>query len=376
MPLIADASIVTPDGIVADGWLDVRGDRIAALGAGSPPRAADLDAQGSWLVPGFVDMHTHGGGGATVVGAGQEQVRGFAEAHRRHGTTSIVASLVTGHPDDLERDVRALAELADDGVIVGAHLEGPWISPARKGAHDPSALSVPTSAAVRRLLEAGRGTVRMVTLAPELDHGLTAVRQVVDAGAVAAVGHTDATYEVVRRAIDAGATVATHLFNAMAPVHHREPGPVIALLEDERVTIELILDGVHLHPAVAAHARRVAGGQRIALVTDAMAAADVGDGDYVLGGLAVRVEGGVARLVDGGAIAGSTLTMDSAFRFAVQQAGFSMTEAVLATSANPARVLGIDDRAGALAPGLDADLVILDGDLEVERVMARGSWVA
>jgi N-acetylglucosamine-6-phosphate deacetylase len=375
MPLLAGASMVTPDGIVADGWLDVQGGRIAGLGAGPPPRDADVDVRGRWLVPGFVDMHCHGGSGASVIGADPDEVRAFAAAHRRHGTTSIMASLLTGHLDDLERDVRALAELTADGVIVGAHLEGPWISPVRKGAHNPSALTVPTPDAVRRLLDAGRGTVRMVTLAPELEHGLETVRHVIEAGAIAAVGHTDASYEVVQRAIEAGATVATHLFNAMTPVHHREPGPVIALMADERVTVELILDGVHLHPAVAAHVRRAVGARRIALVTDAIAAADMGDGDYVLGGMAVRVEQGVARLVEGGSIAGSTLTMDHAFRFAVQRAGFSMTEAVLAASANPARVLGLADRTGALAVGLDADLVVLDADLRVERVMARGAWV-
>lgn len=374
MTVIAGAQLVTPDGVVEDGWLQVDGGRIAALGPGAPPGPADRDLGGRWLVPGFVDMHSHGGGGGTVVGADEEAVRTFVATHRRHGTTSIVASLVTGEYDALEHDVRALADLTDEGLIVGVHLEGPWISSARKGAHDERALRAPEPAAVERLLTAGRGTVRMVTLAPELDHGLDAVRAVVAAGAVAAVGHTDATYDITRAAIDAGATVATHLFNAMAPVHHRDPGPIVALLEDERVTVELILDGVHLHAAVARLVRAAAGPRRIALVTDAMDATDIGDGEYVLGELAVRVEDGVARLVEGGSIAGSTLTMDHAFRFAVQQAGFTVPEAVAATSATPARLLGIDGRTGALVPGLDADLVVLDADLAVDAVMARGEW--
>ncbi|TDC51628.1 N-acetylglucosamine-6-phosphate deacetylase [Jiangella ureilytica] len=378
MSVIAGARMVTPDGVVEHGWLRVDGGRIAALGHGPSPTPADRDLAGSWLIPGFVDMHTHGGGGGTVVGADPEAIHTFVATHRRHGTTSVVASLVSGEYDALERDVRALAELTDDGLLAGVHLEGPWISPARKGAHDERTLRAPEPAAVERLLTAGHGTVRMVTVAPELEHGLDAVRAVAAAGAVAAVGHTDATYDTARAAIDAGATVATHLFNAMAPVHHRDPGPIVALLEDERVTVELILDGVHLHPAVAGLVRSAtasaSGPGRVAFVTDAMDATDIGDGDYVLGGLAVRVEDGVARLVEGGSIAGSTLTMDRAFRFAVERAGFTVPEAVRASSAIPARLLGIDDRTGALAPGLDADLVVLAPDLTVEAVMARGEW--
>lgn len=378
MTVIAGALMVTPDGVVEEGWLQVDGGRIAALGSGPAPAPPDRDLAGRWLIPGFVDMHTHGGGGGTVVGAEPDAVRTFVATHRRHGTTSIVASLVSGQYDALEHDVRALAELTDDGLIAGVHLEGPWISPARKGAHDARALRAPEPDPVDRLLAAGHGTVRMVTLAPELDHGIDAVRRVTAAGAVAAVGHTDATYDITKAAIDAGATVATHLFNAMAPVHHRVPGPIVALLEDERVTVELILDGVHLHPAVARMVRSAtasaSGRGRVAFVTDAMDATDIGDGDYVLGGLAVRVEDGVARLVEGGSIAGSTLTMDRAFRFAVEQAGFTVPEAVRATSATPARLLGIDGRTGELAPGLDADLVVLGADLTVDAVMARGEW--
>jgi N-acetylglucosamine-6-phosphate deacetylase len=374
--VIAGAALVTPDGVVDDGWIEVDPEtgRIVALGAGAPPRPADTSLDGGWVVPGFVDMHTHGGGGATVVGADPDHVATFAATHRRHGTTSLVASLVSGHEEALGRDVRVLADLVDDGLIAGIHLEGPWISPERKGAHDPQALRAPEPAMVERLLAAGHGTVRMVTLAPELDHGLDAVRSVVAGGAVAAVGHTDADYDITRSAIDAGATVATHLFNAMAPIHHRMPGPIVALLEDERVTVELILDGVHLHPAIAHHAYTVAGGSRVALVTDAMSAAGFGDGDYLLGDLAVEVRAGVARLVSDGAIAGSTLTMDAAFRFAVTRAGFTVPDAVLAASTTPATLLGIADRTGALSAGLAADLVVLDDAFALVAVMSRGSW--
>ncbi len=373
--LIADAKIVTSQAVLDDGWLEVAGTQISRVGDGTPPGEADVSLGGAWAVPGFVDIHSHGGGGATVVGADPDAIRTFTETHRRHGTTTIVASLVSAQLDPLERDVRALAGFAEDGLIAGVHLEGPWIAPGRKGAHDPAALSAPEPAAVARLLAAGRGTVRMVTIAPELDHGIDAVRLIVEHGAIAAVGHTDAAYDKVRAAIDAGATVGTHLFNAMAPIQHRAPGPIIALLEDERVSVELICDGVHLHQAIAAHAYATAGADRVVLVTDAMAAAGGSDGDYLLGELAVRVQDGVARLVHGGAIAGSTLTMSSAFRFAVERAGFPMVAAVRASSTNPARLLGLADQVGDLADGLAADLVVLDESLALRGVLARGAWV-
>lgn len=372
--LIADARVVTGEEVLGRGWLETSGSDIVALGAGQPPRQPDHSAGGSWLVPGFVDMHTHGGGGASVVGADPHAVRTFVEAHRRHGTTSVVASLVTDFYDALESDVRTLAGLTADGLLAGIHLEGPWISSVRKGAHNPDALREPTPEAVAGMLEAGAGAVRMVTIAPELPRGIEAISAVVSSGAVAAVGHTDASYEVTRAAIDAGATVATHLFNAMAPITHRQPGPIVALLGDERVTVELVCDGVHLHPATVRLAYVAAGGDRVALVTDAMAAAAGPDGDYRLGELGVRVEHGVARLVDGGALAGSTLTMDRALRFAVTRAGFSVLDAVRASSVNPARILGLS-AAGRLAVGCRADLVLLTEAFDLRGVMAAGQWV-
>jgi N-acetylglucosamine-6-phosphate deacetylase len=223
----------------------------------------------------------------------------------------------------------------------------------------------------------GSNTIRMVTLAPERAGGFDAIRRVVDAGAVAAVGHTEATYEQTRAAIDAGATVGTHLFNAMRPIHHREPGPVIGLLEDPRVTVEVIADGVHLAPALYRHVTRGAGPDRVSLVTDAMSAAGMADGPYRLGPLAVDVVDGVAHVAGTQTIAGSTATMDRLFRFVVCHSGLPRDEALLQAvrqvSVNPARALGLAD--AGLAPGSAADLVVLDDELNVAGVLRRGSWI-
>jgi N-acetylglucosamine-6-phosphate deacetylase len=372
--ILAGASLVTPTEIVAEGWVEIDAAKITALGSGAPPRPADVDLGGGYLSPGFIDIHTHGGGGATVVGADPEAVVTFARAHRQHGTTTIMASLVSAYPEALARDVAALAELVDQGVIIGSHLEGPWISPAHKGAHDPGTLRDPDPDEVDAIIRTGRGTIRMVTLAPEWPHGIDAVKRFADAGVVAAVGHTDATYDQTRAAIDAGATVSTHLYNAMRPLNHREPGPIVALTEDERVTSELILDGTHVHPSAAAFARRAAEG-RIVMITDAMSAAAGADGDYMLGDLAVKVVNGVARLVEGGAIAGSTLTLDFAVKFAVEQVGMSAFDTFAAVTSIPARVLGLTDR-GVLAVGARADLCHMTDALELTGVWAEGSPVA
>lgn len=374
MTMISGGRIVTPDGILADGWLLTDGRTIARLGSGEPPEPRDHELDGAWVVPGFVDIHVHGGGRASYVPGDQDQAVTAAALHRQHGTTTTMASLVSGTADSLVAAVSELAELVEDGVLAGIHLEGPFLSVKRCGAHDPALLIEPEPEVVRGLLDAGRGAVKMVTLAAELPYATDAVALLAGEGVIGAIGHTDASYDETRAAIGAGATVATHLFNAMRPVHHREPGPIPALLEDERVTVELICDGVHLHPAIVRMAIGAAGADRVVLVTDAMDAAGAGDGNYVLGDLAVQVIDGVARLVDGGAIAGSTLTMDRAFRFVVE-AGVSVPDAVRMSAGNPARLLGLTGQVGELRSGLDADLVVLDGAFELRAVMAKGQWV-
>ncbi len=371
--LLTAARIVTPARDFAPGWLHVEDDRILDGGPGLPSRAPDVDLGPATLVPGFVDAHVHGGGGASFTEGTDRAVTTVVDAHLAHGTTTMMASLVTDTVTALERTVRTLGDAARDGVLAGVHLEGPWLSPHHAGAHDVSLLRDPVAADVQRLLDAGDGVVRMVTLAPELPGGLDAIRRVVGAGVVAAVGHTDATYDVARAALDAGASVGTHLFNAMRGLHHREPGPPTALLEHPDAFVELVSDGVHVHPAVLRLAMNAKPHQAL-LVTDAMAAAAGEDGDYRLGPMAVQVRDGVARLSGSGAIAGSTLTMAAAVRYAVRVAELPLPEVVRAATTTPATMLGLP-RVGALRPGYRADLVALDEDLRVVRVMRAGRWV-
>lgn len=370
MTNLTNARIVLPGG-VGTGTLHVDGGRLAAPPAG-PGETVDLG--GRHVVPGFVDMHVHGGAGASYQTGRPEEAEKAARFHLAHGTTTTAASLVTGTPDELADAVTALADLAADGLIAGVHLEGPYLARDRCGAHDPDLLRHPDRAEFARLVRLGRGRLRMITLAPELPGALDLVRDAVDAGVLAAVGHTDAPGAVARAAFDAGATVATHLFNAMRPLHHREGGPVAAALNDPRVTAELINDGVHVEGAVGRLAFRAAPG-RVALITDAMAAAGMGDGDYRLGVMDVRVRDGRATLAGGTSIAGSTITMADAFRRAVAVLGLPIEEAAVAASLVPARALGIDSRVGSLEPGKDADLVVLNDDMSVHRVMKAGRWV-
>jgi N-acetylglucosamine-6-phosphate deacetylase len=373
--LLHGARVVTPDGVLDGGWVLVADGRIAEVGAGRLPEAAAArwNLADRWLLPGFVDLHMHGGGGhdATTSPGSMAAAVGF---HRRHGTTRTLVSLVTAPLDDLERQLGWVAELADeDPGVVGAHLEGPFLSHARCGAQNPAHLRTPDRTEFKRLVRAARGTLRSVTIAPELPGGLDIVGDAVAAGAIAAIGHTDATYVEARDAITAGASLATHLFNGMRPIHHREPGPVGAALAMD-LACEVINDGVHVHPAITGLVNRTPG--RLVLVTDAIDAAGMGDGDVELGGQLVQVRQGEARLARSGSLAGSTLTMDAAVRRAVLECGLSVEEASVAASGTPARLLGRAGEFGSIAAGLAADLVVLNTDLTVCDVFSAGAPVA
>lgn len=368
--------ISAPQGVLAATetdtlWVEVAGEVIVAAGTGHPPRNPDVEVAGV-LLPGFVDQHCHGGGKGDFFAADPEAARTAAAVHLAHGTTTLVGSLVTAAPEPLLAQVRALVPLVEQQVLAGIHLEGPWLSRHMCGAHDPALLRDPDPAEVQRVIAAGDGAIVMVTIAPELDGALAAIRQLVDLGVVAAVGHTDCTYERAEEAIAAGATVATHLFNQMPAIHKRDAGAVVALLADPRVTVELIADGVHVDPRLIRFVVGSVGAQRVAGVTDAMGAAGAPDGHYLIGQLDVTVADGVARLTEGGALAGSTLTMDRALR-TLRGAGIGLADASRIVSETPARAMGFVDR-GRIEPGCRADLVVLDEDLTVTGVMRAGRW--
>ncbi len=368
--------------VVPDVLVEVEGDRIASVTPVSETAPAPTSERlAGTMLPAYVDIHCHGGGGASFTALDPAEARGAARHHHRRGSTTIVASLVTASPADLERGVSMLADLADEGLVDGIHLEGPWLAEARCGAHDPRLLRDPDPAEVERLLELGRGHVRQVTVAPERPGALDLVRRLVDAGVHAAVGHTAADHALVVAAVDAGADIATHLFNGMDLWHHRRPGAVPALLRaaaQGEVVLELIADGVHLADETVATVIDLVGADRVAFVSDATAAAGMGDGRYVLGGLAVDVRDGVARLDhvptgSPGPIAGGTSHLADIVTRAVR-AGLPLPYAAESASATPARALGLTDR-GVLAAGARADLVVVDELGHVERVMRAGRWL-
>lgn len=364
--LPAVGRIVTPDGVV-NGTLVVEGDRFEGI----------LEREGDptgWVLPGFVDVHCHGGGGYSLANGDPESARSAAAFHASRGTTSVVASMVSSTHEFLLGATRALSPLVKEGTLAGLHYEGPYISPAKCGAHRLDVLRDPDIDELTELIEAGEGAVKMVTIAPELDGALAAIEFLDQRGVVPAIGHTNASYEQTAAGIDAGAQAATHLFNAMRAFNHREPGPIPALLDDERIFSEIVADPVHLHPGTMRFAFDTSLPAWTLLVSDAMDAAGLADGHYMLGRHEVAVVDGVAKLVGTDVIAGSTITLLDAFRNTVRLAGQSVEAASLMASATPAELLGLNE-VGAIEAGKYADVVVLDDDLNLVSVMRRGAWL-
>jgi N-acetylglucosamine-6-phosphate deacetylase len=371
--LLAGGRVVTPDGVFTDAWVHVEGGVIASVTRSRPAVDAPVhDLEGAWLLPGFLDLHMHGGGGHGVADS-RNAMEGAVAFHRRHGTTATLVSLMTAPVNDLCEQLGWAADLTRRGPsarghVLGAHVEGPFLSPRRSGAQNPAHMIAPEAGVLDRLLTAAAGSLRVITLAPELDGALPLIAALNEQGVIVALGHSDAGYEEAVAAIRVGATHMTHLFNAMPPLHHRAPGLVGAALEAD-ISCELINDGRHVHPAVVRLVARAISCP--VLVTDAIAATGVGDGTLMLGGQEVRVHAGEARLAGTASLAGSTLTMSEALRRAVRDSGLSIEQASAAASANPARVLGLQASFGTIAPRRRADLVVLDDDLQV---MAGGAW--
>ncbi|MEO8262404.1 MAG: N-acetylglucosamine-6-phosphate deacetylase [Pseudolysinimonas sp.] len=372
--LLRNATAVDERGEVADAWVLLDGSTIVATGSGpgAPDAAQTVDLDGAIITPGFIDLHGHGAGGHAFDDGGEELAAALA-VHRAHGTTRSVVSIVTNPLAEVRERLAEVAALtAADPLVLGSHLEGPFLARERRGAHNPGFLRSPDQATLDELLTAAAGTMRQITLAPELPGGLDAVAQLTGSGVVVAIGHTEADLDTTRAAFDAGARILTHVFNAMPGIHHRDPGPVVAGIDDPRVTLELVLDGHHVHPDVAEMLFRAAPG-RVALITDSMAAAASADGDYRLGSLNVSVRDGLAVLSGTSTIAGSTLTQDAALRNAIALSAVSRVDAVAALTATPARALGLGSQLGLLEAGYAADVVVLDETLHVTGVWAAGT---
>jgi N-acetylglucosamine-6-phosphate deacetylase len=368
--------------------IEVDGERVAALAiergriAATPAvDTAQIDLEGMIVTPGFVDVHTHGGGGFNLHTTDVGEIRSYARWAPETGTTAFLIGVV-GVPhalpeSQLRAAVAAIEESGAGAEPVGIHLEGPYMSRERRGAHDPSWLRVPDPAETEQLLDLTHGHLKLITLAPELPDMPAMIRRLSEAGVTVSIGHTDATYEQAREAIPLGITHATHCFNAMRPLHHREPGALGAIVEADQVRGELIADGVHVHPAVARILLRALGPERAIVVTDALACAGLPDAEFTFNNQPARVIDGIARLSDG-TITGSVLTMAQALRNIVQLVGVALPDAVRMLTLNPAVSAGVADRKGRLAPGFDADLLIFDADLTLQATICRGrvAWAS
>lgn len=339
----------------------------------------EIHTEGGYLCPGFIDVHLHGGGGADVMDASPGALSQLARTHARHGTVAFLPTTVTAPYEQLHRVLEAVEETAgarEEGAeLLGVHLEGPHLNPARAGAQNPEFLTPPSLPEMQALLERFPGRVRWVTVAPELEGARELIQYLREAGVVVSIGHSDATYEQAMVAFQWGISHATHTFNGMNPLHHRAPGVPGAVLTAPGVSAEIIADGFHIHPGVARLLWQVKGPDRLLLVTDAMRATDLPDGRYDLGGLEVDVVGGAARLAGQETLAGSTLTLERAVAWMVEAVGLSLAEAVQLASLNPARRLGVAHRLGSLEVGKDASLVLLDDALRVRLTLRQGELI-
>jgi N-acetylglucosamine-6-phosphate deacetylase len=336
-----------------------------------------IDCSGFLLVPGFIDMHVHGGGGADFMDGTEDAVRKILRTHLACGTTGLLATTLTASGDATGKAITAIAAAAKEprlgeSAILGIHLEGPYICQKRRGAQPEAFVRPPDLNELRQWIDLSGGLVKQITIAPEMPGALEFIRKATALGVICSIGHTDASFVQTQAAIDAGARQATHLFNAMSGFHHREPGAAGALLDSDQVTAELICDGVHLHPGAVELAVKTKTPERCVLITDAMEAAGMPDGQYSLGGQQVLSKNGVAAFPDG-TLAGSVLTMDLAFGNVQKFARVSAWDASLMASLIPARQLGISDSRGSIDPGKIADIVALDPSSgKVQLVIAQG----
>jgi len=369
-----EARMVLPDRL-QQGWLTIDGDRIVALGPDTPPSRSgrQIDLGGRYLAPGLVDIHCHGADGAVVYSGSDDDLARVTTAHLRRGTTSMLASVATTPADRMINAASTIGQATRAGRLpnlAGLHLEGPFLSPVRRGAQLESALAAPDPSLTGRLLDAAGEIPIMMTIAPELDGAVAVIEQYASRCRFA-IGHTDATFEQTMAAIDAGARHVTHLFNGMAPFGHRSPGPITAALTDPRLTYELIADGHHIAVPVVRLAAGVDGGRRTVLVTDASIAAGLGDGHYAFAGREVDVVDGVVRRSGTGSLSGSTAFLIDCVRTMITRVGIGVVDGFRMASHTPAAAAGLADR-GSLAVGNRADLLVLTDDFSLQDTYCGG----
>lgn len=378
--VIVDADVVVDSEVLHDAWILVEDGRVTDLGGADslPPRAVPrTSVRGAAVLPGFVDIHVHGGGGHSF-GSDSATTEAVARFHAHAGTTSLLAGLATSPVAEQLEQVKRLGgcseEVADGARLLGIHLEGPFISKIRKGAHDPRLIRPPDTTEFDALCEAAGGRMRLLTTAPELDGFLGLVAVAKAAGVRVTAGHTDAQGPDFLRAIAAGTRSLTHTFNGMRPVTHRDPG-VLEPIVDSDVFCELICDGVHVHPTFVRMLRLLAGRDRVILITDAVAWAGLAEGEYRSGNRHVEVRDRGVRLVGTDTLAGSTLTMGDAVARYARYTGAGLVELARVASTNAARLLGEDHRIGRIRRGYEADLVVVDSARTPVGVMCAGRWI-
>lgn len=376
------ARAFTPTTEITDAGILIRDGVIEAIGPRQdmtlPAGASEILAAGQTAIPGFIDVHIHGAGGHDVMEGTAEAMSAVSKTLARHGTTSFVATTVTASPDDTCRSVEGIARyitqqfaaLQTKAEVLGIHYEGPFINKARRGVHPAEWVQLPSAELLQRLLQAAAGNARILTIAPELLGAIPCMHAARNAGVVVAMGHTDATYEQARAGIAHGAHHAVHVYNAMRPFSHRDSGVIGAVLTSSEVTAELIADGVHVEEAAMRLLLQAKGPGCVILISDGLSATGMPDGKYMLGKFEVTVSGGVCRNAEG-RLAGSTLTLDRALRNVIAL-GVPFQDAVRMLTANPAKLLGIEFKKGALRTGADADIVLLDENLQITNVFTRG----
>ncbi len=366
--------LVDAQGDQANGSITIDGASIVDVGS-IQENEGSIDAGDLIITPGLIDVHTHGGGGFSLHTQDPQEIRSYAHWATSTGVTAFLAAVV-GTPNSLpEAQLRAVIQVMDSPTdaaeLLGVHLEGPYMSVARRGAHDPSWLRLPNDEETDRIFAITGDSLRLITVAPELPEAENLIKRLVERGVTVSIGHTDATYEQARDAIAWGATHATHCFNAMPPLQHRAPGPLGAIIEAPPVRGEIIADGVHVHPAVVRMLVRALGPERTVVITDALMGAGITDAEFPVFGNMAHIEGGVARLPDG-TITGSVLRMDQGLRNMLQWTDMPLHEVVGMLTLNPARAAGVAERKGLLQAGYDADLALWDHDLQLQATICRG----